>query len=185
MNSKKFLVLNISFYLLLIYQFIILIVGNAQYHSFSIAPEGLCLIPLVLIYMHLFMIYAKGVCVAWNEFGIRLIFGKQYTYDAENMYYRKKRTMFIALVVAGSLAVLSTIANMVVSKLVPLQSIFGFFSISALLVMALCFAFGLIAVIWQIKKQWTNEMKSFILFKSVLLQNFLVALALVNMLYSA
>ncbi|MEL7603401.1 MAG: hypothetical protein AAGU77_09625 [Bacillota bacterium] len=125
----------------------------------------------------------EGCMRAWNEFGIRLLLGKQYTYDAENMYYRRKRVVFIAVVVAVLLAVLSTIANIMVSDPDPSLSVFGFFSISALLAIVLCFAFGLIAVIRQIKKQWAKDMKGFILFKSLILQNFLVALALFNMLF--
>jgi hypothetical protein len=131
------------------------------------------------------MIYAKGVCVAWNEFGIRLILGKQYTYDAENMYYRKKRNMLVAVVITASLGICSAIVNIIVSDMVLYKYVYGFFGISALLVIALCLAFSLIVVIRQIKKQWTNDMKGFILYKSLMLQNFLVALALLNMLTGA
>ena len=69
--AAKIRILNLGFALLLLYQFVILIVGASRYHLIINAAGGLCLFPLAFICLHLFMNYAKGVCVAWYEFEIR------------------------------------------------------------------------------------------------------------------
>ena len=181
---KKYIILNVIFYVFLVYHFVILILGNVRYHSFN-APEGLCLVTLVPVYMHLFMSYTKGVCLAWYEFWIKLFFGEFYTYDAERMYHRRKRIVLIAVIVASLLAVFATIANIIVNSLMLSQTLFGFIGISALLMLVISIAYGFAVIIRQIKKRWTNDEKGFILFKSLILQNFLVALSIINMLCGA
>ena len=181
-SRNKFKILSIIGYILLAYQFVVLILGNVRYHSFGNAPGSLCLVTLVLAYMHLFMCFAKGICLAWYEFWIRLFLGEFYTYDAERMYHRRKRIVLIAVIVASLLAVFATITNIIVNGLMLSQTIFGFIGISALLMLVLSIAYGFAVIIQQIKKRWTNDEKGFILFKSLILQNFLVALSIINML---
>ena len=175
--TNKFKTLNIIFYILLAYQLAILILGSMQYHSLQ-APAGFCLVSIFLIHMYLFMNYAKGACIAWNEFWIRLLLGKLYTYDAERQYNRKKRNMLICVIIASSFSVISTITNNIIAiAFGTVQIIISFIGISALLLSMLTIIFGLKIIIWHFKKQWANDEKGYLVFKALILQNFLIALA--------
>lgn len=179
--KNKFRFFNIVFYILFAYQIVLLILGSMQYYSLQ-ASAGFCLVSVVLIQMYIFMNYAKGVCIAWNEFCIRLLLGKLYTYDAERQYHRGKRNILICVIIASFLAVISTIANILAAQkhLTSYQPIFGLFGISALLMLILTIVLGIKIIIWHFKKQGANNEKGYLLFKTLILQNFLIALALFN-----
>lgn len=178
----RFRVFNIVFYILLAYQIVILILGSMQYHSLQ-ALAGFCLVSIFLMHMYLFMIYAKGACIAWNEFWIRLLLGKLYAYDAERQYSRKKRNIFICVIIASSFTVVSAIANIIVTQkhLSSYQSLFGFFGICALLILTLTIVLGLEIIIRYFKKLKKNE-KGYLLYKTLILQNFLIAVAVFSIL---
>jgi hypothetical protein len=178
-------VLNLIFYLLLAYQFVILILGNVQYKSLGHVQDGFCLLSFLLIYFYIFMSYAKKACIAWYEFWIRLLAGKFYTYDSERMYYRRKCIMLIIVFIASGFSLLSTIANIILNNSVLYQSSFGFIGISALVILILSITFGLVVIIQQIKKHSTSEDKGYFLFKTLILQNLLIGMAIFNMLLNA
>ena len=74
------------------------------------------------------------------------------------MYYRRKRIIFITVIITTSFAVFATIANIIVND--ASQFIFKFFGISALLMLVLSAGFGIIALMCQVKKLWPRILKA-------------------------
>jgi hypothetical protein len=185
-NSKrKWSLFNALSGALLIYQTVLLILANAQYHPSTNAQSGFYAVCFVLICIYLFTRFAKGISVAWYEFWIRLLLGPVYTYDAERLYLRSKRTIMIMLIIVSGFSVILAVSTLIPGYRMLRRSVFGYIGISALLMLVLTAGSGIVIILQRIRKCEACRRKYCLLFKLLTLQNFLAASSILGVLASA
>ncbi len=184
-SKRKWSILNALSGALLIYQTVLLILANAQYHPPTNAQSGFYAVCFVLICNYLFISFAKGVCVGWNEFLIRLLLGPIYTYDAERLYLRRKRTILVMLIIAAVVSIFLAVSTLIPGYRMLRRSVFGYIGISALLMLMLSAGFSIALLFQRIRNREACQTKGCLLFKLLTLQNFLTASSILGVLASA
>ena len=188
-KNKKFRVLNIIGYLLLTYQLAILVFGFFHYHSIGHVHDGLYVFSFLLIYLYIFSSYTKAEYInsPWHRWLNLEEYEKgEIDYNRlERWYYINKGIILALAIILSFLAVLFALINMIQKYLILYQFVFSFIGISALLILILSLTAGIKIIIKYIQKPWMNNEKGSLIFRTVILQNFLLATFILKMLSNA
>jgi hypothetical protein len=173
-------ILNIIFYILLAYQFALLILGVFQYVINIHLTILLYPFSLFLIYFYLFACYTKESLIHWHSVRFKLEEKDEPDISAGEMIYNlQKRIVLSLIIIVSILCVIFAFVDLFQNSAALFPHILSIYGFSAVLIFILTIAVALVSLIRFIKKPWK---KTGLLFNLLLLQNFLLSTAILKML---
>lgn len=178
-------ILNALLYIILAYQFVLLIIGNLQYKPLGHVHDGLYVFSIILIYVYISSHYTKEADISWNRSQQKWLNLEDYENgeldkdEPEKMYYRQKRFFLMLAIIFSTLAVIFALMNIVHNSVVLAKYIISTFGVSASAVFILTMILGVKIIMRFIQKPWKERN---LIFNMLILQNFLLSTAILKML---
>lgn len=173
-------ILNAFFFIILAYQFILLISGILQYSVQIHLHVMLYPASFLLIFFYQLIGYTKDSGIQWGANRLKLFKDDEPDTSAgEMMYNLQKWIVLILAIIFSVLAVIFAFINIFEHWVVFCHHILSFIGISALLILMLTITLGIRVIIKFILKPWEKTSN---IFKMLLLQNFLISTGVLKML---
>ncbi len=179
-NVNRQKLLNSILYIILAFQFVLLISGAMQYDVQIHLHVLFYPAAFLLIYFYLLIGYTKESGIQWEANRLKLMKDDEPDLSAGRTIYNLQKwiTLILALIFSVLAAIFAFI-NIFEQWAVFYQYILSFTAVSSLLILVLMTVSGIRHIIILIKKPWKKQS---LLFRMLLLQNLLISTAVLKLL---